>query len=54
MQLTQQQMEQRIKELQEQRDLFEHKMHMTDWAILMLKRYEKMKQYEDTKDVESN
>ena len=47
--------EEKIKELTAQRDLLEHKMHMTDWNILMLKRWETIKQHnEDYLNVKSN
>jgi hypothetical protein len=33
----------RKKELERARDLYEHKMHMAAWDLLMLERYEAMK-----------
>lgn len=49
-------LEQQIKELTAQRDLLEHKMHMTDWHILMIKRAAAMDKdfIEDKDNVESN
>lgn len=47
--------EQQIKELTEARDLFEHKMHMTDWNILMLKRWAVIEEHnEDYMNGKSN